>query len=145
MCAILDILSSVDFWKFAAPLIGAVVAWFANEWRKRLAEKYQRKEANYRQLLRSLRGFYIGAANAAVLKAEFLEELTAAWLYCLDHVILKAYAFLDTVHVQQVHSDEQKEHALGAFVAAIRADLLSRKLVRRTALTANDFRHLYAK
>ena len=84
MCAIYDILSSVEFWKFALPLLGAVVAWFANEWRKRIADQYQRKEANYKELLRSLRGFYVGASNANELKTEFLNQLNVAWLYCPD-------------------------------------------------------------
>src|SRR4029077_1955972 len=108
-----------------------------NEWRKRVADEYQRKEANYKELLRSLRGFYIGAPNAESMKAEFLNQLNASWLYCPDEVIKKGYAFLDTVHAKQVNSDEEKETAMGAFVAALRADLLSRKLVRRTAMTAS--------
>ena len=142
MHAILDILSSVDFWKFALPLVGAVVAWFANEWRKRIADQYQRKEANYKELLRSLRGFYVGANNADELKSEFLNQLNIAWLYCPDDVIKKGYAFLDTVHTQKVSPDADKERALGVFVAAIRCDLLSRKLVRKTTLSPTDFRHL---
>jgi hypothetical protein len=142
MCAILDILSSVDFWKFALPLLGAVVAWFTNEWRKRIADQYQRKEANYKELLRSLRGFYVGASNADELKSEFLNQLNTAWLYCPDDVIKKGYIFLDTVHTQKVSPDAEKELALGAFVAAIRSDLLSRELVRKTKLSPADFRHL---
>ena len=60
------------------PLLGAVTAWFANEWRKRIADQYQRKEANYKELIKSLRGFYVGAANAEALKVEFLNQLNAA-------------------------------------------------------------------
>ena len=140
MNTIVEVLSSVDFWKFVLPLFGAVIAWFANEWRKRLADQYQRKEANYKELLRSLRGFYFGTVNANELKLEFLNQLNAAWLYCPDDVIQKAYAFLYTVHGES-SSDEKKEAALGEFVAAIRKDLLSRKLVRSTSLSAKDFRH----
>ena len=142
MPAILDVLSSVDFWKFALPLLGAVIAWFANEWRKRISDQFQRKEANYKELLRSLRGFYVGASDADELKREFLNQLNIAWLYCPDDVIKKGYAFLDTVHTQNVSPDAEKEAALGAFVAAIRCDLLSRKLVRKTKLSPADFRHL---
>ena len=142
MPAILDVLSSVDFWKFALPLLGAVIAWFTNEWRKRISEQYQRKEANYKELLRSLRGFYVGASDADELKREFLNQLNIAWLYCPDDVIKKGYAFLDTVHTQKVSPDAEKEVALGAFVTAIRCDLLSRKLVRETKLSPADFRHL---
>jgi hypothetical protein len=142
MCALRDILSSVDFWKFAVPLIGAVIAWFANEWRKRVADQYQRKESSYKELLRSLRGFYVGAVNAEDMKAEFLNQLNMSWLYCPDEVIKKGYAFLDTVRDGAKSSDEERELALGGFVATIRRDALSRNLVRKTSLTANDFRHL---
>jgi len=142
MPAILDALSSVDFWKFALPLLGAVIAWFANEWRKRISDQYQRKEANYKELLRSLRGFYVGASDADELKREFLNQLNIAWLYCPDDVIKKGYIFLDTVHAQNVSPDAEKEVALGTFVAAIRCDLLSRKLVRKAKLSPADFRHL---
>lgn len=140
-----QIFLSVDFWKFAIPLLGAIVAWFTNEWRKRVTDQYLRKEANYKELLKSLRGFYIGAANAQELKAEFLNQLNVAWLYCPDDVIQKGYAFLDTVHAKQIHTDEKKEAAMGAFVAAIRRDILSRKLVKKTMLEAVDFKHLKAQ
>ncbi|MBA3834058.1 MAG: hypothetical protein H0X34_19640 [Chthoniobacterales bacterium] len=133
--------SSGDFWKFTVPLLGAVIAWFANERSKRLAEQYERKEANYRELLRTLRGFYAGAQDADRLKSEFLDQLNLCWLYCPDDVIKKGYVFLDTVHAQQPQSDKIKEAALGALVSSIRADALSRKLVRRTSLEASDFKH----
>jgi hypothetical protein len=145
MSAVGEIFSSVEFLKFTIPLLGAVFAWFANEWRKRLADQYQRKEANYKELMRSLRGFYVGAADAADMKAEFLSQLNISWLYCPDQVIRRGYEFLDTVNAKGVHTDKEKEHALGAFVAAVRADILSRRLVRKTTLTAGDFRHLNAK
>jgi hypothetical protein len=144
MTTVVQILSAVDFWKFAIPLLGAVIAWFTNEYRKRVADQYQRKEANYKELVRSLRGFYDGAANASSMKAEFLNQLNISWLYCPDEVIRKGYAYVDTVHAKKVHTDEEKENAMGAFVAVIRTDLLSRQLVRNTALTAGDFRHLNA-
>ena len=137
----LDILSSVDFWKFVLPLLGAVIAWYVNEWRKRLADQYQRKEANYKELIRALRGFYEGAANANELKLEFLNQLNVSWLYCPDDVIRKGYAFLETVHARERRSDSEKQRAFGAFVEAIRKDLISRNLVHRTRLTADDFRH----
>ncbi|MGH7801743.1 MAG: hypothetical protein ACREOW_14140 [Thermodesulfobacteriota bacterium] len=133
---------SIDFWKFALPLFGAVIAWFVNEWRKRILEQYQRKEASYKELVRCLRGFYVGAHDSERLKADFLDQLNQCWLYCPDEVIERGYGFLDTVHTQQVHSDEVKEKAMGDFVAAIRRDLLSRKLVSHTRLTGSDFRHL---
>lgn len=139
-----EVLASVDFWKFAAPLFGAIVAWFVNEWRKRVWEQYQRKEESYRELLRCLKGFYVGANNANELKAEFLNQLNRCWLYCPDDVILKGYAFLNTVHTSNPSTDEVKEKAMGDFVASIRNDLLSRKLVTNTNLCGKDFKHLNA-
>ena len=138
----MSILSSVDFWKFAIPLLGAVVAWFFNEWRKQQAEQHTRKEESYKQLLRSLQGFYIGAVKAEELKSEFLNQMNIAWLYCPDHVIRAGYKFLDTVQTGKTSSDDEKETALGAFVEAIRKDHLSWGLVKRTELSARDFRHL---
>jgi hypothetical protein len=145
MSAVTETLSSVEFLKFSIPLLGAVIAWFANEGRKRLTDQYQRKEANYKDLVRSLGGFYADSANGDDMRAEFLSQLNLSWIYCPDEVIRKAYEFLDTVHSKRVHTDKEKEQALGAFVAAVRADILSRKLVRKTALTARDFRHLSTK
>jgi len=137
-----DIFLSVEFWKFALPLCGAVIAWFVNEWRKRLWEQYKRKESSYKELVRCLRGFYSGTENADRLKGEFLDQLNQCWLYCPDEVIKKGYAFLDTVHANQVHPDNVKDKAMGEFIAAIRKDLLSRELVRSTKLSGDEFRHL---
>ncbi len=146
MDVFLEGLSSVEFWKFAMPLFGAIMAWFGNEWRKRIADQYNRKESNYRELISSLRGFYRGSSNVESPKREFLNQLNLAWLYCPDHVIKKGYAFLETVHAKNSSLDDPdnriKENALGEFVAAIRRDFLSRKLVRKTSLTTDDFRHL---
>jgi hypothetical protein len=142
MFAIIEALSSVDFWKFTIPLLGTVIAWLTNERRKRVADEYQRKEASYKELIKSLRGFYIGAEDAKNLKLEFLNQLNIAWLYCPDEVIKKGYAFLDTVGSNEIKSDEMRENAMGAFVTAIRTDILSQKVVKHTSLTAKDFRHL---
>jgi hypothetical protein len=139
-----EVLASVDFWKFAAPLFGAIIAWFVNEWRKRVWEQYQRKEESYRELLRCLKGFYVGANDANELKAEFLNQLNLCWLYCPDDIILKGYAFLNTVHVSNPSTDEVKEKAMGDLVASIRNDLLSRNLVTNTDLCGKDFKHLNA-
>lgn len=139
-----EIITSVDFWKFVIPLFGAIIAWFVNEWRKRIWEQYQRKEESYKELLRCLKGFYIGADNANELKAEFLSQLNRCWLYCPDDVILKGYDFLNTVHTKNISSHEVKEKAMGDFVSSIRSDLLSRKLVKSTNLSGKDFKHLNA-
>ena len=137
-----EIITSVEFWKFTTPLFGAVIAWFINEWRKRIWEQYQRKEESYRELLRCLTGFYVGANNANELKTEFINQLNRCWLYCPDEIILNGYAFLDTVHVSTPSSDEVKEKAMGVFVSSIRRDLFSRKLVKNTELSEKNFKHL---
>ena len=108
----IQIISSVDFWKFVVPLMGAVVAWFLNEWRKRIWEQYQRKEDQYKILIRCLQGFYVGTANQQ-MKAKFLQQLNICWLYCPDEVIKKAYAFLDTVHAGKNQTDEISNFRLG--------------------------------
>ncbi|MEP1740260.1 MAG: hypothetical protein ABJI60_20745 [Kangiellaceae bacterium] len=138
----IEVFSSVDFWKFSAPLFGATIAWFLNEWRKRFWEQYQRKEESYKELIRCIKGFYVGVPNSQELKSEFLNQLNKCWLYCPDEVILNGYAFLDTVHASNTQNDQTKEEAMGKFVASIRTDLLSRKLVRKTSLDSNDFKHL---
>jgi hypothetical protein len=134
----------LDFLKFFLPLLGAALAWFMNERRKRAAEEYERKEKKYSALIDSLQGFYVTAQGnkAQELKAQFLGELNKCWLYCPDDVIRKAYAFLATVHTGANASSDVKERAVGDFILAIRNDLLSRRSVRSTALTAQDFKHL---
>ncbi len=141
-----QIFASVDFWKFVLPLVGAIIAWFVNEWRKRLWKQYQRKEASYKELVRCLRGFYVGASDADRLKRDFLDQLNQCWLYCPDDVIKKGYEFLDTVDASKpIQPDDVKQKAMGEFIAAVRKDLLARKLVRYTKLTGSDFRHLNVK
>ncbi len=104
-----------------------------------------RKEENYKQLLKTLRGFYVSSGDPD-LKDTFLEQVNLCWLYCPDKVIQKAYAFLSTVHTDQ-RGTEAKQHGLpeqafGELVAAIRRDLLSRKIVKKTNLEGEDFKHL---
>ncbi len=128
--------------------MGAVIAWFLNEWRKRIWEQYKRKEDQYKILIKCLQGFYIEHLTPKVsqqLKAEFLQQLNICWLYCPDEVIKKAYTFLETVNAKQIQPDEIKEKAMNEFVLAVRNDLLSRKLVSKTNLTHQDFKHLKAK
>jgi Pyruvate/2-oxoacid:ferredoxin oxidoreductase delta subunit len=125
-------------------LLGAVGAWFWNERQKRVADQYQRKEAKYKELIHSLRGFYVGTPEAKRLRSEFLEQLNQCWLYCPDDIIQKGYAFLATVHTGPVQSDEVAQKALGDFIAAIRQDLLSDAVVQSAKLTGSAFRHLRA-
>ncbi len=137
----------IEFWGIFLPLVVAIIGWLVNEWRKRFWEQYQRREASYKELLRCLTGFYEGIGDAEKLRRAFLDQMNQCWLYCPDEVINKGYAFLDTVHSDQLCSDSDKEKVLGDFVAAIRKDVLPwrfallRKFVRRTRLTGKDFRH----
>jgi hypothetical protein len=137
-----EILASIDFWKFAAPLFGAIIAWFVNERRKREWEQYQRKEESYKELLRCLKGFYVGAEQRNEFIGEFLNQVNRCRLYCPDDVILNGYTILNTVHASNSSTDVEKEKEMGDFVASIRNDLLSRKLVRSTKLCGKDFKHL---
>jgi Pyruvate/2-oxoacid:ferredoxin oxidoreductase delta subunit len=132
-----------DTLKLSVPIIAVVVAWAVNEHSKRKWEEYTRKEANYKALLEALKGFYVETANREQKEA-FLDQLKLCWLYCPDEVIRKAYAFLATVYTDARTTDAEKELALGELVLAVRKDLLSRKTVRETSLTAADFKHFRA-
>ena len=133
-----------DFIKFFIPLGGAVIAWFINEYRKQKSDEYQRKEMRYLELMKALKGFYVSAfadlQQSISLKRNFIDHLEQCWLYCPDEVIQKGYAFLATVHADKKSSDTQKEAALGEFVVAIRKDLLSHGFLRKSKLTAQDFK-----
>src|SRR5690606_39031384 len=126
------------------PLLAGVIAWFANERRKRTWEEYVRKEQHYIALVRSLRGFYSASASKE-LRDEFIQQVNLCWLYCPDDVIRKAYAFLDSVHERSGARQEESELALGAFVAAIRKDMLKRRVVARTGLESSDFRRIASR
>lgn len=143
MDSLLNIVTSLDFWKIAFPVIAAVVAWFANERSKLAWEQFKRKEESYKELLRCLKGFYVATQNRE-LKDQFLHQVNLCWLYAPDAVIKAAYEFLDTVKTGAKTSDTEKERACGRLVEAIRNDLLGRKVVKRSRLRSNDFRHLIA-
>ena len=121
------------------PLLAAVIAWFFNERQKRRWEEYQRKEENYKALLRASRGFYDGLQDAGK-KTEFLEQLDICWLYCSDDMIRKVYGFLDTVKTGAQTADSEKFQALGGLVVAIRRDLMQRHVTRKTSLEAEDYK-----
>src|SRR6267142_5042045 len=118
------------------PLLGAAIAWVVNEWRKRAWEDYQRKEANYRELLVAMRGFY-ASAKSPELKAKFLEQINLCWLYGPDEVIRKANDFLAKVE----QGAEDRELAAGKFVFSVRRDLVSQGFRRTTDLKAEEFQH----
>jgi len=141
MEAFLDIMTSVDFWKIVVPVLAAMLVWALNETSKRRGEEYKRREESYKELIRTSRGFYVSSAKSD-LKTAFLDQLNLCWLYSPDEVIQKAYAFLHLVSTGVQSSDSEKELAMGDLFAAIRKDVLRRKIVRSTALGAADFKHL---
>jgi hypothetical protein len=128
---------SPEFLKFVIPLIGAILAWFINEWRKRSLEEYQRKEERYRQLILALKGFYEGQQDSK-LKQEFIDQFNLCWLYCPDEVIKKGYVFLNSFITE---NKIDKHTALGEFIAEIRRDLILRHVARKTNLTGKDYGH----
>ena len=123
--------------------IGGFCLWWFNERSKRIYEEYKRKEEKYSEMVRSLRGFYVGLFNEA-LRNEFLNQLNLCWMYCPDQVVRKAYDFLLTVHTDRHCSDDEKEKAVGELILAIRKDLISRIPLRKTELKPGEFRHLTA-
>lgn len=132
-----DIVSG-DFLKFFVPLVGAVVAWFMNERRRRAWEEYLRKEERYRALLKSLSGFYVHGSSPKV-REEFLEEYKRCWLYCSDEVIKAANEAMAVMIEGTSVPMDQRLHRIGELVVAIRHDLLRRTLTSKTALGANDY------
>jgi len=132
---------SADFLKFFLPLAGAVAAWLLNERRRRSWEEYLRKEERYRALLRSLSGFYNHSADPKV-REDFLEEYKRCWLYCDDEVIRAANAAMEVLVEKTTVPMEQRLERIGAFVLAIRRDLLRRNLTSRTDLRAADYVHI---
>ncbi|MBX9675741.1 MAG: hypothetical protein K2V71_03950 [Methylotenera sp.] len=140
MCALIDIVSSADFWKIVLPALAAVIAWLSNERSKLIWEQYKRKEENYKELLRCLKGFYVGTQDKE-LKGQFIHQVNLLWLYAPDDVIETTYQFLEKVKTGANSADNAKELACGALVEAIRKDLLKRRIVNKTTLNASDFRN----
>ena len=58
--------------------------------------------------------------------------------------IKKGYNFLQTVHVGAKKSSKAKKIALGDFIAEIRKDMLSGKIIETTSLIGIDFKILKA-
>jgi len=106
-----------------------------------LWEEYIRKENNYKELLRTYIGFDTDSPDFD-LQAEFFHQITLCWLYCPDEVIQKAYALFDTGKISGPQKNEIVQKAIGEFILAIRKDLFSRRLVRKTSLTAEHYRLL---
>lgn len=137
------IFTNLGFWTIVAPVILAILVWYLNERVKQKWEEYERKEERYKELLRTLQGFYVTTPDSK-LKGEFLHQLNLCWLYTPDEVIQKAYEFIDTVHTGANANAKGKDRndAAGALIVAIRKDLLSRKTVKKTKLQVSDYKHL---
>ncbi|MGB7747974.1 MAG: hypothetical protein WBN75_11875 [Verrucomicrobiia bacterium] len=71
----MPILTDINFWKFVIPLAGAIFAWFINERRKRAWEEYEKKEKNYQDLIKALKGFYTSwpESERKILKNQFID------------------------------------------------------------------------
>ena len=132
---------SADFLKFFIPLVGAVLAWFLNERRRRTWEEYLRKEDRYRELLKSLSGFYAHSANADY-RNDFYEEYKKCWMYCDDDVIKAANAAISVIAQGSEAPMDERHKIIGAFVLAVRRDLLRRRLVTTTDLRPEDYIHV---
>ena len=141
---VVNIVSSPIFWTVVIPASATIVAWFLNEHSKLRWEQHKRKEENYKQLLECLKGFTAEQADIG-LRNNFLQQVTLAWMYASDNVIHNAYHFLESTHEDVQLSQEEKKHRAGAFVHAVRRDLLSHKPVQRTKLRAEDYKLLYTK
>ncbi len=132
---------SADFLKYFVPLAGAVVAWFFNERRRHAWEEYLRKEERYRELLRTMTGFYSHSPDSEV-RRQFIEEYKRCWLYCSDEVIRAANEAMDIMKEGTIISMDKRLEILGRFVLAIRKDLLKRTLTKRTNLDPKDYMHM---
>ena len=132
---------SADFLKFFVPLLGAVAAWLVNERRRHAWEEYLRKEERYRELLRTLPGFYSYASDPEV-RRQFLEEYKRCFLYCSDEVIRAANLAMEGMVEGTQLPNEKRLQRIGDLVLAIRRDLLRRTLTNSTTLTHKDFRHI---
>lgn len=133
-------------WKVITPsiaVIGSVFLWLLNKSQERKHEEYLRKEKRYDTLIKKLSGFYVGSESKQQ-KDDFIKEGNLCWLYCPDEVIQKIYNFLSKVKVGEDYKDEEKEVAVGDLMLAIRKDLISRKIVKKTNLKAKDFQNLSA-
>jgi len=131
--------TTVDISIIVFGVISTIGIWALNEWRKRVYEEYKRKEERYIELIRSIKGFYISSQNKE-LKNKFLSQLNLCWIYCPDEVIKQVNKFLNMVSIDK-YSDDEKEKAVGEFVLAMRKDLFARKILRKTELKPEDFKH----
>ena len=136
-----DILSSPQFWGIIIPALIAIGTFYKTEENKLKWEQYKLKEQSYTALIKSVKGFYVQTEDKE-LKNNFLEQLNLCWLYAPDDVIQKGYDFLMSVHTNEKHTDKEKELLLGNFIVAIRKNMLDQKVIKKTKLTGENYKHL---
>jgi hypothetical protein len=137
---VIHIENAQDLIAVALPLAAGLVAWVANEWRKRVAHEREGREERYQQLLDSLSAFYVGV-NDQRKRATFVHQMSLCWLYCPDSVIRAGYAFLDRVQTGAQTTPEESKEAFNILILAMRKDLWSVWPFQRTKLSAAEFRH----
>lgn len=123
------------------PILTGIAAWIANEWRKRASDERLRREERYRSLLQNSKAFYVATQDEAA-KAKFIEEVNLSWLYCPDAVIRAMYTFLDALRTGAPGGPAEAELALSTLVLAMRRDIWGVGLLRRTRLSATEYRHV---
>ncbi len=138
----------LDVLKLSIPVFLALIGWIINEYCKRYWQRRKRKEARYIALLKSLKGFYVGANPDTAIddKEEFLKQRSVGWLYCPDSIIRQINIFLNHVSLDANKSDEEKEQAVEEIVLLMRKDLLGKRfwLWDKTRLKASEYRHFKA-
>ena len=90
------------------------------------------------KLLESLEGFSPDNKNKSELRKNFLRELQLSWLYCPDEVIIAVNNFIDKMGKK----DSNMTLAIQNIIFSIRKDLLSRKMVRKTKLKPENYKHI---
>lgn len=147
-------------WKYLLGIVGALVAWMWSvyTWHRaqapqRAQSEYNRKEALYRELLRTMTVFYKGGPGITGMAA-FTEQYRLSWLYAPDEVIRilntltesltidPAEATMNAEQTKQKKEDRDKSGAkqIALLVAAIRSDLFATS-GRETELTDLEVRH----
>lgn len=101
-------------------------------------EEFIRKEERYKNLLEALDGFTTKDKNSPELRDKFLKELELAWLYCPDEIIISVNTFLKELKRNELTQDDIRL-AIKNIIVSIRKDLLSRKVVKKTKLKAEDY------
>ncbi|WP_036383427.1 hypothetical protein [Muricauda sp. MAR_2010_75] len=139
------IFGSVDFWKIVIPALSAIFVWWLNSSSRIEWERYQKKEENYRELIKAIEGFYEISEYKIERRQKFIEQISLSWLYASDEVIINAYQFLETQKVgkEQQYSQQRRKEAMGKLILSIRQDLLSMKSTDNTKLKKSDFQFLF--